>query len=89
MPPFHESYAEEAGEAILHIEVDENDHFVKAEVVKSSGYRNLDRFGVRAIAQCKYLSGVFQGKKIKSAFNLIYGWKFSDEVDTDEIVYVK
>ena len=79
----------EAGEAVLEIEIDEHNHFITAGIIKSSGYKLLDRTAVHTVSQCDYRSGVVDGKPIRSALHLIYGWKFHNGSDSYLAAYFR
>jgi periplasmic protein TonB len=70
--------AEEQGTVKVRIEVDANGQFVKAAVVESSGFKNLDRATQNAFSRCKFHPGYKDGQAVDSSFDAVYVWKLED-----------
>jgi protein TonB len=70
--------AEEQGTVKVRIEVDATGQFVKADVVGSSGFKNLDRATQNAFSRCKFRPAYKEGQPVASSFDAVYVWKLED-----------
>ena len=70
--------AEEQGTVKVRIEVGADGQFVKAEVVGSSGFKNLDRATQNAFSRCKFKPAYKEGQPVASSFDAVYVWKLED-----------
>jgi protein TonB len=70
--------AEEQGTVKVRIEVGADGQFVKADVVGSSGFKNLDRATQNAFSRCKFRPAYKDGVAVASSFDAVYVWKLED-----------
>jgi periplasmic protein TonB len=70
--------AEEQGTVKVRIEVSADGQFVKADVVGSSGFKNLDRATQNAFSRCKFRPAYKDGQPVASSFDAVYVWKLED-----------
>ncbi|NRR30112.1 TonB family protein [Oxalobacteraceae bacterium] len=65
---------EETGTVNLQFLIGVDGHVVKADVVKSSGFRDLDRAAVAALSKCRFKPGMVDGKPEQSVAPVQYVW---------------
>ncbi|MFX9042749.1 energy transducer TonB, partial [Acinetobacter baumannii] len=70
--------AEETGTVRVRIQVNAAGQFVGAQVVKSSGFKGLDRATVQAFSNCKFNAALQDGKPVDGQFDADYVWKLDE-----------
>jgi len=70
--------AEEQGNVKVRVEVGADGQFVKATVLESSGYKNLDRATQNGFSRCKFRPAYKDGQPVASSFDTVYVWKLED-----------
>ena len=70
--------AEETGVVRVQFEVGPDGQLVSAAVVKSSGFKNLDKATVTGLSRCKFRPAVKDGKNVQSSFTADYVWKLDE-----------
>lgn len=70
--------AEEQGTVTVQFVIGADAQLVGATVVKSSGFKNLDRATVNALSHCKFKAAYKEGKPVQSSFMSNYVWKLED-----------
>ena len=66
---------EETGTSELLFTIGTDGSVIKAEVAKTSGFRDLDRAAINAISKCKFKPGTVDGKPEQSTTRVAYVWK--------------
>jgi protein TonB len=67
--------AEEQGTVRIQFIIGIDNQLIETKVVKSSGYKSLDKATVNALSHCKFKSGYLDGKPVQSSFTAEYVWK--------------
>jgi protein TonB len=71
--------AEEEGTVRIRFEVGPDSQLLGAPtIVKSSGFKNLDRATANGLSRCKFKAGYKDGKPISTAFTFDYVWKLDE-----------
>ena len=70
--------AEETGTVKVRLTVGANGQLVNAAIVKSSGFKGLDRATLSAFSACKFRAAVVDGKPVEASFDAEYVWKLDD-----------
>lgn len=70
--------AEEQGTVRVRFVVGTDNKLLEAIVVKSSGYRNLDKATVSALSNCKFKAGYKDGHPVQASFLSDYVWKLAE-----------
>jgi len=70
--------AEETGVVRVQFDVGADGQLVGASVVKSSGFKNLDKATVNGLSRCKFRAAVKEGKNVQSSFTAEYVWKLDE-----------
>jgi protein TonB len=70
--------AEETGLVRVQFEVGPEGQLLSATVVKSSGFRNLDKATVNGLSRCKFRPAVKDGKPVQSSFVGEWNWKLDE-----------
>jgi protein TonB len=65
---------EEQGTVTLRFTVGANGRLLKQQVLRSSGFRDLDRAARDALAQCYFRPASIQAQPVQSAMDLQYVW---------------
>jgi protein TonB len=66
---------EETGVVRVRFVVGADNHLLSASVLKSSGYKDLDKAAVAALSRCEFKAAMQDGSPIQSAFTSDYVWK--------------
>jgi protein TonB len=67
--------AEEAGTVRVQFDVSADARLVGAKIIRSSGFKNLDRAAVNALSRCKFRAAFQDGATVPSSFLSDYVWK--------------
>jgi protein TonB len=70
--------AEETGLVRVQFEVGMDGQLVSAAVVKSSGFKNLDKATVNGLSRCKFRPAFKDGKPVQSTFTAEWNWTLND-----------
>jgi protein TonB len=70
--------AEETGVTRVQFEIGADGQLVGATVVKSSGFKNLDKATVNGLSRCKFKPAYKDGKPVQSSFTAEYAWKLDE-----------
>lgn len=73
--PKNSARNEEEGTVQVEVIVASNGFFFPVRVIKSSGYRDLDRATVVAFNGCKFRPGMIDGKAVQTVTLLNFQWK--------------
>src|SRR5471030_1848157 len=65
---------EETGTSTLKFLIGLDGHVVEAQIVKSSGFRDLDKAAIGALSKCKFKPGTTDGKPEQSWAPVAYVW---------------
>ena len=66
--------AEEAGTVRVQFDVSADARLLGAKIVRSSGFKNLDRAAVNALSRCKFRAAFQNGSAVQSSFVSEYVW---------------
>lgn len=66
---------EETGTVRLKFLIGVDGHVLSSDVLKSSGFRELDRAAIKGLSQCKYKPAMTDGKPEQSTMLIDYVWK--------------
>jgi len=69
---------EEQGTVTLNLSVDANGETSNLRIVRSSGFKNLDRATLNAISGCSFRPTVVDGKAYPSERGMVFVWKLQD-----------
>jgi protein TonB len=70
--------AEETGTTRVQFEVSADGQLVGATIVKSSGFKNLDKATVNSLSRCKFRPAYKDGKNVQSTFTAEWVWKLDE-----------
>jgi protein TonB len=70
--------AGEQGTVKIQFEIGIGNQLIATKVVKSSGYKNLDKATIDALSHCKFRVGYQDGKPVQSSFTAEYAWKLDE-----------
>jgi len=70
--------AEETGTVRVQFVIGPDAQLVGATVVKSSGFKNLDKATVNGLSRCKFKAAYRDGKPVQSSFTTDYVWKLDE-----------
>jgi protein TonB len=70
--------AEESGVVRVQFVVGPDSQLMSATVLKSSGFKNLDKAAVNGLSRCKFKAGYKDGKPVQSTFTTDYVWKLDE-----------
>jgi protein TonB len=70
--------AEESGVVRVQFVVGPDSQLMSATVLKSSGFKNLDKAAVNGLSRCKFKAGYRDGKPVQSTFTTDYVWKLDE-----------
>ena len=70
--------AEESGVVRVQFVVGPDSQLLSATVLKSSGFKNLDKAAVNGLSRCKFKAGYKDGKPVQSMFTTDYVWKLDE-----------
>jgi periplasmic protein TonB len=70
--------AEETGLVRVQFEIGADGQIVSAAVVKSSGFKNLDKATVNGLSRCKFVPAYKDGKAVQSTLQAEYNWKLDE-----------
>jgi protein TonB len=70
--------AEEQGTVKIQFEIGANAQLVGATIIKSSGFKNLDRATVNGLSRCKFKAAYKDGQPVQSTFVANYDWKLDE-----------
>jgi protein TonB len=71
--------AEESGVTRVQFDVGADGKLVGASVVKSSGFKNLDKAAVNSLSRCKFRAAFKDGKSVQATFTAEWVWKLDGE----------
>jgi len=66
---------EETGTVRVRFVVGPDSHLLSASILKSSGYKDLDKATVAALSRCEFKAAMQDGAPVQSAFTSDYVWK--------------
>ncbi|MFI4940915.1 MAG: energy transducer TonB [Burkholderiales bacterium] len=70
--------AQEEGTVRVQFVVGPDAQLLSATVLKSSGYKNLDKATVNGLSRCKFKAAYMNGKAVQSTFITDYVWKLDE-----------
>jgi protein TonB len=65
----------EAGKPTLRYTVDESGMLVNVVVLKSSGFRDLDKAALRAFEKCRFSAATINGRAVRASGLVQYDWR--------------
>ena len=65
---------EETGVVTYRFTIGANGRVLKQQVLRSSGFRDLDRAGMEALAQCYFRPASIKGQPVQSPMEMQYVW---------------
>lgn len=66
---------EEQGTVTHRFVVSAGGRVLKTQIVRSSGYRDLDRASVEALSQCPFRPASIDGRPVQSTMDIQYVWR--------------
>jgi protein TonB len=70
--------AEETGTVRVQFEIGADAQLVSAKILKSSGFKNLDKATINGLSRCKFKAAYKDGKPVQSSFTTEYVWKLEE-----------
>jgi protein TonB len=66
---------EEQGAVTYRFTIGPNGRLLKQQVIRSSGFRDLDRAGQNALSQCTFRPGSINGQPVQFPMDMQYVWR--------------
>lgn len=66
---------EEQGAVTYRFTIGANGRVLKQQIIRSSGFRDLDRAGQIALSQCYFRPASIEGRPVQSPMDMQYVWK--------------
>jgi len=76
--PHASKMADEEGTVRVQFEIGPDAQLIGASILKTSGYKNLDKATVNGLSRCKFKAAYRDGKPVQARFTVDYVWKLDE-----------